>query len=29
MAVLIEAGDAELMGHGTEFDANLFRNAAT
>jgi NitT/TauT family transport system substrate-binding protein len=29
MAVLVEAGDAELMGHGTEFDANLFRNAAT
>ena len=29
MAVLIEAGDAELMGHGTEFDAKLFHDAAT
>ena len=29
MAVLVEAGDAELMGHGTEFDAKLFRDAAT
>lgn len=29
MAVLIEAGDAELMGHGTEFDANLFHDAAS
>lgn len=28
MAVLIAAGDAELMGHGTEFDANLFHDAA-
>jgi NitT/TauT family transport system substrate-binding protein len=29
MAVLVEAGDAELMGHGTEFDAKLFHDAAT
>ncbi len=28
MAALIAAGDAELMGHGTEFDANLFHDAA-
>lgn len=28
MTVLIKAGDAELMGHGTEFDANLFHDAA-
>lgn len=28
MAVLVAAGDAELMGHGTEFDANLFHDAA-
>lgn len=29
MAVLVDAGDAELMGHGTEFDAKLFHNAAS
>ncbi len=29
MAVLVDAGDAELMGHGTEFDAKLFHDAAT
>jgi NitT/TauT family transport system substrate-binding protein len=29
MQILIDAGDAELMGHGTVFDAKLFRNAAT
>ncbi len=29
MAVLIEAGDAELMGHGTEFDPKLFHDAAS
>jgi NitT/TauT family transport system substrate-binding protein len=29
MAVLVEAGDAELMGHGTEFDAKLFHDAAS
>lgn len=28
MEVLVAAGDAELMGHGTEFDANLFHDAA-
>jgi hypothetical protein len=25
--VLVEAGDAELMGKGTHFDAKLFHNA--
>jgi NitT/TauT family transport system substrate-binding protein len=29
MQVLIDAGDAELMGHGTVFDSKLFYNAAT
>lgn len=29
MGVLVEAGDAELMGHGTEFDAKLFHDAAS
>lgn len=29
MDVLVEAGDAELMGHGTEFDPKLFHHAAT
>lgn len=29
MAVLVEAGDAELMGNGTEFDAKLFHDATT
>ncbi|MDQ8697408.1 ABC transporter substrate-binding protein [Hyphomicrobium sp. LHD-15] len=29
MQVLVEAGDAELMGHGTEFDPKLFHHAAT
>lgn len=29
MSVLVEAGDAELMGHGTQFDAELFHDAAT
>lgn len=29
MAVLVDAGDAELMGHGTVFDAKLFHDAAT
>ena len=29
MDVLIEAGDAELVGHGTNFDAGLFHHAAT
>ena len=29
MQVLIDAGDAELMGHGTIFDSKLFRNATT
>lgn len=29
MQLLIDAGDAELMGHGTAFDAKLFHNAAT
>ncbi|WP_072392437.1 transporter substrate-binding domain-containing protein [Hyphomicrobium sp. CS1GBMeth3] len=28
MEVLVAAGDAELMGHGTEFDAKLFHDAA-
>jgi NitT/TauT family transport system substrate-binding protein len=29
MKVLVEAGDAELMGTGTEFDAKLFHHAAS
>jgi NitT/TauT family transport system substrate-binding protein len=29
MQVLVEAGDAELMGKGTHFDAKLFHNAAS
>jgi NitT/TauT family transport system substrate-binding protein len=29
MDVLVGAGDAELMGHGTEFDAKLFHDAAS
>ncbi len=29
MQVLVEAGDAELMGHGTKFDPGLFHDAAT
>lgn len=29
MAVLIDAGDAELMGQGTQFDAKLFHDAAS
>lgn len=29
MQVLVEAGDAELMGHGTQFDAKLFHDAAS
>lgn len=29
MQVLVEAGDAELMGRGTEFDPKLFHHAAT
>lgn len=29
MEVLIEAGDAELIGHGTNFDPELFHHAAT
>jgi NitT/TauT family transport system substrate-binding protein len=29
MQVLVNVGDAELMGHGTEFDAKLFHHAAT
>jgi NitT/TauT family transport system substrate-binding protein len=29
MQVLIDAGDAELMGHGTVFDPKLFRHATT
>jgi NitT/TauT family transport system substrate-binding protein len=29
MEVLVEAGDAELMGKGTHFDAKLFHNAAS
>lgn len=29
MEVLIEAGDAELVGHGTSFDPKLFHHAAT
>jgi NitT/TauT family transport system substrate-binding protein len=29
MQVLVETGDAELMGHGTEFDPKLFHHAAT
>lgn len=29
MQVLVEAGDAELMGHGTEFDPKLFHHAET
>ncbi|AHB49155.1 ABC transporter substrate-binding protein [Hyphomicrobium nitrativorans NL23] len=29
MEVLIEAGDAELIGHGTNFDPGLFHHAAT
>lgn len=29
MDVLVQAGDAELMGHGTEFDAKLFHDAAS
>jgi len=29
MSVLVDAGDAELMGQGTQFDAKLFHDAAT
>lgn len=29
MQVLVDVGDAELMGHGTEFDSKLFHHAAT
>lgn len=29
MSVLVKTGDAELMGHGTQFDAKLFHNAAS
>lgn len=29
MQILVDAGDAELMGHGTQFDAKLFHDAAS
>jgi NitT/TauT family transport system substrate-binding protein len=29
MQVLVDAGDAELMGHGTTFDAKLFYHATS